>query len=101
MGYNVIALPFAAGVLYPFTNFRLPPEIAGLMMAYSSVSVVTSSLLLRRYQRPRIEDDGSLVGGGGCLGMIEQIFLCVLRWFSCCNNVRYEAVKINPGLEIV
>ena len=101
MGYNVFALPFAAGVLYPFTSFRLPPEMAGLMMAYSSVSVVTSSLLLRRYQRPSIEDDGSLVGGGGCLAMIENIVDCGLRWFSCCNRARYEAVTVNPGMEIV
>jgi hypothetical protein len=42
----------AAGILYPFTQMRLPPEVAGLAMAASSVSVVTSSLLLRRYRPP-------------------------------------------------
>lgn len=67
MAYNLLALPFAAGVLYPFTDFRLPPEYAGLMMAFSSVSVVTSSLLLRNYKRPAILEDGILEGGDGIL----------------------------------
>jgi len=66
LGYNLMALPFAAGVFYPFTNFRLPPEFAGLMMAFSSVSVVTSSLLLRLYSRPFISADGVLHNKSGC-----------------------------------
>jgi len=66
LGYNVLALPFAAGVFYPFTNFRLPPEFAGLMMAFSSVSVVTSSLLLRMYTKPSILGDGTLHNRSGC-----------------------------------
>jgi Cu+-exporting ATPase len=40
-----------AGVLYPFTGFLLSPVIAGAAMAFSSVSVVTNSLLMRRYRR--------------------------------------------------
>jgi len=72
MAYNLLALPFAAGILYPFTDFRLPPEYAGLMMAFSSVSVVTSSLLLRNYSRPEILADGTLVGGSGILQMLMQ-----------------------------
>ncbi|RMH72920.1 MAG: heavy metal translocating P-type ATPase [Gemmatimonadetes bacterium] len=48
--YNVIGIPVAAGVLYPFTGILLPPEFAGLAMAMSSVSVVTNSLLLKRVQ---------------------------------------------------
>ena len=59
MAYNLFALPFAAGALYPFIDWRLPPEFAGLMMAFSSVSVVTSSLLLRAYKKPTILSDGS------------------------------------------
>jgi Cu+-exporting ATPase len=66
MIYNLVALPFAAGIFYPFTKFRLPPEFAGLMMAFSSVSVVTSSLLLRTYSRPSIQPDGSLQRPGCC-----------------------------------
>ena len=49
--YNTIGIPIAAGVLYPLTGKLLPPEWAGLAMAFSSVSVVTSSLLLKRYDR--------------------------------------------------
>ena len=49
--YNTIGIPIAAGVLYPVTGKLLPPEWAGLAMAFSSVSVVTSSLMLRRYDK--------------------------------------------------
>ncbi|MFH0836937.1 MAG: heavy metal translocating P-type ATPase [Candidatus Aenigmatarchaeota archaeon] len=45
--YNVIGIPVAAGVLYPFTGILLSPIIAGGAMAFSSVSVVSNSLLLK------------------------------------------------------
>ena len=49
--YNVVGIPIAAGLLYPAFGIVLKPEFAGLAMAFSSVSVVTNSLLLKRYAR--------------------------------------------------
>ncbi|HEY2025779.1 MAG TPA: heavy metal translocating P-type ATPase, partial [Gemmatimonadaceae bacterium] len=46
--YNVIGIPVAAGVLYPTLGILLSPIVAGAAMAFSSVSVVTNSLRLRR-----------------------------------------------------
>ena len=46
--YNMISVPIAAGVLYPVCGFLLNPMIGGAAMAFSSVSVVTNSLRLRR-----------------------------------------------------
>eukprot|EP00762_Andalucia_godoyi_P004811 ANDGO_07281.mRNA.1 putative copper-transporting ATPase HMA5 len=52
LGYNIVAIPIAAGVLYPLVQYMVPPIAAGVAMVLSSLSVLLSSLLLKRYQPP-------------------------------------------------
>ena len=47
--YNIIGIPVAAGVLFPFTGWLLNPSIAAGAMAFSSVSVVLNALSMKRY----------------------------------------------------
>jgi len=48
--YNVAGIPIAAGLLFPLTGWLLNPMLAGAAMAFSSVSVVSNALRLRRFQ---------------------------------------------------
>ena len=47
--YNTALIPVGAGVLYPFFGIMVSPALAALAMAASSVTVVSLSLLLKRY----------------------------------------------------
>jgi len=47
--YNLLGIPVAAGVLYPFIGVVLSPMIAGAAMSLSSVSVISNALRLRRF----------------------------------------------------
>jgi Cu+-exporting ATPase len=48
--YNIVGIPIAAGILYPWFHILLNPIIAAAAMAFSSVSVVSNSLLLNRFK---------------------------------------------------
>eukprot|EP01137_Pigoraptor_chileana_P025404 Opistho-2@94854 len=61
-GYNLLAIPIAAGAFYYWWRALMPPWVAGIAMAFSSVSVIASSLQLNFYTKPVIridEDDAS------------------------------------------
>ena len=47
--YNSLLIPIAAGVLYPAFGITFEPALAGLAMAMSSVTVISLSLMLKRY----------------------------------------------------
>jgi cation transport ATPase len=48
--YNLLGVPIAAGVLYPLFGLLLSPILAAAAMSFSSVSVITNSLRLRRVE---------------------------------------------------
>lgn len=54
--YNMVGIPIAAGVIYPYNNARLSPVWASAVMALSSICVVMSSLALKFY-RPKLAAD--------------------------------------------
>ncbi|KAF9987137.1 hypothetical protein BGZ75_001010 [Mortierella antarctica] len=53
--YNLLGVPFAMGIFLPW-GYHLHPMVAGLLMAFSSVSVVFSSLLLKQWSKPRLDE---------------------------------------------
>jgi len=60
--FNIIGIPIAAGLLYPFFDITLSPMIAAGAMALSSLSVTTNANRLRTYQRPALAAAGASEG---------------------------------------
>jgi Cu+-exporting ATPase len=81
--YNLMGVPFAMGIFLPW-GLHLHPMMAGLLMAFSSVSVVASSLLLKMWKKPEIDGHGSSGYGGrggsgsellfGLGGMVQDVW---------------------------
>jgi len=93
IGYNLVLIPIAAGALFPMSHMRLQPAYAGLAMAFSSVSVVLSSLSLKLYARPIIEEDGTIVRDTLCCSWCSSIAAKV-RGLS---GVRYAPLSKDDG----
>ncbi|CAN0357323.1 unnamed protein product, partial [Ectocarpus sp. 6 AP-2014] len=102
MLYNLCGVPIAAGVLYPFLHIRLPPALAGLSMALSSISVVLSSLALRFYKKPEIDDEGRLWQRSAAATGLEVVSGCFggvrhlargRRSFAGGRGLRFHAVR--------
>ena len=91
--YNIVAIPFAAGIWFPWTHMLVPPQYAGLCMALSSISVVVSSALLRLYQRPQI-----LEGGEARVTLLESGTKYVLFLISHRAAHNILALSLTPFL---
>jgi Cu+-exporting ATPase len=68
LGYNCLGIPVACGIFFPFLKTMLPPEIAAAAMALSSVSVISSALLLKRYKRPAVATRSGELDGNAEIG---------------------------------
>jgi Cu2+-exporting ATPase len=52
--YNILAIPVAAGLLYPGYGIYLRPEVSALLMSVSSIIVATNAILLKRAEKELI-----------------------------------------------
>lgn len=81
--YNVIGIPIAARV-FAFAGLVLKPELAGLAMALSSISVVSNSLLLRRYKPGRTN----------YISMVAPIIMMILFTFLFIEFARFSSKMV-------
>jgi len=107
MAYNVLAIPIAAGASFLLFRWRLPPEVAAFTMALSSVSVVVSSLLLKRYRKPIVKHVEPMA-----IGMAAKLVLspgephdpcCSCTQCSCPSPVSHAVngyAKLDSAIEL-
>ena len=92
------AASVAAGVFYPITQVGMPPQMAGLLMAFSSVSVVASSLMLKRYKRMDLTNASIRLSNRNksCVDKIDLNHCCSLFLGnkSGRNPLRYDQLAI-------
>eukprot|EP00903_Cladosiphon_okamuranus_P006647 g6490.t1 len=93
--YNTVGLPVAAGVLFPLTKITLPPMLAGLAMALSSVSVLLSSLALRLYRPPAATRAARKAGRTGANTSARNTYKIGAKPSGAAvNSTKSEAAKI-------
>lgn len=73
LGYNVVAIPLAAGVLLPGWGLMLSPALAATIMSFSSVAVVTNSLLLRKALERKVEPVPARRKKSGAGGVLRNL----------------------------
>jgi Cu+-exporting ATPase len=71
--YNTLAIPLAAGLLYPSTSLIISPELAGLLMAVSSITVTLNTLLLKGFKPSIRRDDRHQHGSGESKVHLEPV----------------------------
>ena len=71
--YNTLAIPLAAGLLYPSTSLIISPELAGLLMAVSSITVTLNTLLLRGFKPTIRRGDRPQRGAGEVKATLEPL----------------------------
>jgi Cu+-exporting ATPase len=71
--YNVLGIPLGAGLFYPFVALIISPELAGLLMAVSSVTVTLNTLLLKGFKPSMRRDDTSRPGTGEAVSRLAPV----------------------------
>ena len=108
--YNIIGIPIAAGLFYPWIGLRLPPEFGAAAMSLSSVCVVLNALRLRRFSFPASNDvhqhkesspmnDERIMSVDGmacahCAGRVEQALTQIPGVRSAAVNLTEKSVTI-------